>query len=91
MDNLQPHKAAGVQEAIEAAGARVLYLPPYSPDFNPIEPTWSKIKQYLRSIAARTVEGLGVAVGQAIQLITAADAKGFFRHCGYATSWRKTI
>ena len=91
MDNLQPHKAVGVQQAIEAAGARVLYLPPYSPDFNPIEPTWSKIKQYLRSIAARTVDGLGTAVGQAIQLITAADAKGFFGHCGYATSWGKTI
>ena len=58
MDNLQPHKAAGVREMIEAAGARVLYLPPYSPDFNPIEPMWSKVKQRLRSIAARTVDAL---------------------------------
>jgi transposase len=91
MDNLQSHKAAGIQQAIEAAGARVLYLPPYSPDFNPIEPAWSKIKQYLRSIAARTVDGLGAAVGEAIRLINAADAEGFFGHCGYATSRRKTI
>jgi transposase len=91
MDNLQPHKAAGIQQAIEAAGAHALYLPPYSPDLNPIEPTWSKIKHYLRSIAVRTVDGLGAAIGQAIQLITAADARGFFGHCGYATSWRKTI
>lgn len=87
MDNLQPHKAAGVREAIEAAGASLLYLPPYSPDFNPIEPAWSKVKAHLRSVAARTVDLLGDAVQEALKLITTADARGFFAHCGYATSW----
>jgi transposase len=86
MDNLQPHKAAGVREAIESAGARLLYLPPYSPDFNPIEPAWSKVKSNLRSVAARTVESLGRAVQEALQLVTRDDARGFFAHCGYATS-----
>jgi transposase len=85
MDNLQPHKASGVREMIEAAGARVLYLPPYSPDFNPIEAMWSKVKQRLRSIAARTVDALFDAVGVAIDTVTAADCLGFFRGCGYAT------
>jgi transposase len=83
MDNLQAHKAAGVTEAIEAVGARVMYLPPYSPDFSPIEPLWSKVKQILRSIAARTVDSLRVAVTVALQSITASDCQGFFRHCGY--------
>jgi transposase len=83
MDNLKAHKAAGVREAIEAAGARLLYLPPYSPDFSPIEPMWSKVKQMLRSIAARTVEALNAAVTTALQSITASDCQGFFRHCGY--------
>ena len=58
MDNLSVHKTQGVQEAIEAVGATVRYLPPYSPDFNPIEPMWSKVKQHLRSAAARTHNGL---------------------------------
>nr|MBA3574702.1 transposase [Pseudonocardiales bacterium] len=56
MDNLQPHKASGVREALEEAGATLLYLPPYSPDFNPIENMWSKVKQWLRSAAARTFD-----------------------------------
>jgi transposase len=83
MDNLQAHKASGVKEAIEAAGARVLYLPPYSPDFSPIEPMWSKVKQLLRSIAARTIEALREAVAAALAAITQSDCQGFFRHCGY--------
>jgi transposase len=83
MDNLQAHKAAGIKEAIEAAGARVLYLPPYSPDFSPIEPMWSKVKQVLRSIAARTIEALREAVTVALASVTASDCQGFFRHCGY--------
>jgi len=83
MDNLQAHKAAGIQEAIEAAGARLLYLPPYSPDLSPIEPMWSKVKQVLRSIAARGVNTLQSAVTTALQTITASDCQGFFRHCGY--------
>jgi transposase len=83
MDNLQAHKAAGIKEAIEAAGAKVLYLPPYSPDFSPIEPMWSKVKQLLRSIAARTVEALREAVTIALASVTPRDCQGFFRHCGY--------
>ena len=85
MDNLQPHKASGVREMIEAAGASVLYLPPYSPDFNPIEPMWSKVKQCLRSIAARTMDTLFDAVGTALSTVNAADCIGFFSGCGYAT------
>ena len=83
LDNLQAHKVKGVREAIESAGARLLYLPPYSPDFSPIEPMWSKVKQSLRSLAARTVEILESAVTTALQSITASDCEGFFRHCGY--------
>jgi transposase len=84
MDNLQSHKAAGIAQAIEAADARVVYLPPYSPDFNPIEPMWSKVKQRLRSLAARTVDGLFEAVGLAIKTVTPSDCVGFFKGCGYA-------
>lgn len=83
MDNLQAHKAAGVKEAIESAGARLLYLPPYSPDFSPIEPMWSKVKQKLRTLAARSVELLQEAVSAALNSITASDCEGFFRGCGY--------
>jgi transposase len=83
LDNLGSHKVSGIHRAIESTGARLLYLPPYSPDFSPIEPMWSKIKQKLRSIAARTVETLGEAVQDALATITAADCRGFFRHTGY--------
>lgn len=83
MDNLAAHKAAGVQEAIEAVGAKVLYLPPYSPDFNPIENMWSKVKCELRRLAARTVDALYAAVDAALDLVTPEDCSGFFRHCGY--------
>jgi transposase len=83
MDNLAAHKVAGVRELIEAAGCRVLYLPPYSPDLSPIEPMWSKLKQVLRTIGARAVAELVEAVGTACGTITAADCLGYFRHCGY--------
>jgi transposase len=83
LDNLRPHKASGVREMIEAVGATLLYLPPYSPDFNPIENMWSKVKQHLRSAAARTFESLGQAVSAALQTISTSDCVGFFRHCGY--------
>ena len=83
MDNLQAHKISGVREAIESAGARLLYLPPYSPDLSPIEPMWSKVKQSLRSLAARTVDALQDAVTAALESITGSDCQGFFRHCGY--------
>ena len=85
LDNLQPHKAAGVAEMIEAAGATLRYLPPYSPDFNPIENMWSKVKQFLRAAAARTREALADAITAALNTVTANDCLGFFRHCGYAT------
>jgi transposase len=83
MDNLAAHKVAGVREAVEAAGCRVLYLPPYSPDYSPIEPMWSKVKQAVRSIAARTVDALTESVGTALGTVTAGDCHGYFRHCGY--------
>lgn len=83
MDNLQAHKVRGVRAAIESAGAKLLYLPPYSPDLSPIEPMWSKVKQKLRSLAARTVDLLQEAVADALRSITASDCEGFFRHCGY--------
>ena len=83
MDNLQPHKASGVREMIESAGATLLYLPPYSPDFNPIENMWSKVKQHLRSAAARTFDALQEAVWSALDRETPGDCAGFFRHCGY--------
>jgi transposase len=83
MDNLQPHKASGVREMIEAAGATLLYLPPYSPDFNPIENMWSKVKQFLRSAAARTFQTLLEAIAAALRTVSVDDCLGFFRHCGY--------
>lgn len=83
MDNLPPHKNPRVRELIESAGCRLLYLPPYSPDFNPIEPMWSKVKSHLRSAAARTYETLQQAVTDALHAVTASDCRGFFRHCGY--------
>ena len=82
-DNLSAHKAAGVQEAIAATGARLLYLPPYSPDLNPIERCWSKIKTFLRATKARTREALDAAVARALATITEADARAWFAHCGY--------
>jgi transposase len=86
MDNLPGHRLPKVRELIESTGARLLYLPPYSPDFNPIEMIWSKVKRLLRSAAARTVNALHVAFGAAMDAVTAADILGCFRHCGYATT-----
>jgi transposase len=84
MDNLRAHKAAGIREAIEQAGAQVMYLPPYSPDVSPIEPCWSKLKTALRTAKARTREALEQAITQALATITVSDAHSWFRHCGYA-------
>lgn len=84
LDNLQPHKPQQVREMIEAAGAELLYLPPYSPDFNPIENMWSKVKQHLRSAAARTFDALLEAIDAGLGSISAQDCTGFFRNCGYA-------
>jgi transposase len=85
MDNLATHKVAGVGHAIEAAGARLLYLPPYSPDFNPIENHWSKVKQILRSLAPRNGQEMLGAAKIAFAAITPADCQGFFLNAGYAT------
>ena len=83
MDNLTPHKASGVREVIESVGAELRYLPPYSPDFNPIENMWSKVKGKLRSLAARSIDSLHDAIGTALATVTPSDCIGFFRHCGY--------
>lgn len=86
MDNLRPHKNAKVVQAIEAKGAAVWFLPPYSPDWNPIEKMWSKIKAYLRKVKARTKEELWQAIGAALNTVTASDAQGWFKSCGYVQS-----
>ena len=83
MDNLSAHKVEGVRERIEAAGAELLYLPPYSPDFNPIEKCWGKIKQSLRSAKARTLETLETAVAEALTAVTPQNASAWFSHCNY--------
>ena len=83
MDNLSSHKGSGVEKAIAARGARLLRLPPYSPDLNPIEKMWSKVKAILRRLKARTAEALFQAIRQALAQITAQDARGWFHSCGY--------
>jgi transposase len=84
MDNLRPHKTPEVQAVLDGSGFPYRYLPAYSPDLSPIEPAWAKVKSYLRWVAARTVEALEQALAPALDSITAQDAAGFFRHCGYA-------
>jgi transposase len=83
MDNFSSHKVVGIKEAIEAAGAKLVYLPPYSPDFNPIENCWSKVKEFLRSQAARTYETLDQAITEAFNAVTVKDMIGWFTHCCY--------
>ena len=83
LDNLSSHKVAGIQEAIERTGATLKYLPPYSPDFNPIEKMWSKIKAILRKIKARTKRQLMKAIQKALTAVSASDARGWFKSCGY--------
>ena len=83
MDNLGAHKVSGIREAIEARGAQLLYLPPYSPDLSPIEACWSKIKQALRATGARTRRKLQRAIKRALETITESDALAWFAHCGY--------
>lgn len=83
MDNLSSHKVEGIQDAIEAVGANLEYLPPYSPDLSPIEECWSKLKTILRAKAARTSAHLEQAIAEAFDLITPQDARGWFAHCGY--------
>lgn len=85
LDNLSPHKSPQVDTLIEARGCRVLRLPPYSPDFNPIEMAISKMKALLRKLARRDVPALYNAIGQATASITPTDASNFIKHCKYAT------
>ena len=80
MDNLSSHKVSGVRELIQNADAEVLYLPPYSPDLNPIEKAWAKLKQWLRAAKARSQQALDQAIAEALQLITADNALAWFRH-----------
>jgi transposase len=86
MDNLSSHKAAGVRQAIEQTGARLLYLPPYSPDLNPIELAFSKLKWLLRSAAERTVDTLWSRLGQLLDAFPPQQCRNYFRHCGYHVS-----
>lgn len=86
MDNLSSHKRAGVRTAIEAAGARLVYLPPYSPDLNPIELAFSKLKGLLRKAGRRTVEGLWSFLGDTLDLFSAEECHNYFRHCGYTSA-----
>ncbi len=82
LDNLPPHHAPQVELLLRQAGAELVYLPPYSPDFNPIELMWSKVKQSLRSAKARTQEELWAAIAAALELVTPEEVRAFFCHCG---------
>jgi transposase len=83
MDNLQAHKAVGVQQAMARRGARLLYVPPYSPDLSPLEPCWSKGKTALRKAKARTRGALDTAMAGVMVTVSLATAWGWFKHCGY--------
>jgi transposase len=84
MDNLSAHKVQGIETLITACGAHLIYLPPYSPDLNPIELAWSKVKTILRRLKSRTFSELIEALKQALLAITPQDVRGWFAHCGYA-------
>lgn len=86
LDNLSAHKDRHTQELIERAGAELRFLPPYSPDLNPIEKMWSKLKAFLRATKARTEEELYQAISLALETVTAQDAEGWFRSCGYTAA-----
>ena len=83
MDNLSAHKAGQLSQLIEGRGCELIYLPSYSPDFNPIEQAFSKLKSYLREACARSHERLMEVIGEALRTIGASDAESFFEHCGY--------
>ena len=85
MDNLAAHKRMGVREAIEAVGATLQFLPPYSPDFNPIELLFAKLKWLLRSSAERTVQALWDRIGKLVPMFIQNECTNYFKHCGYAT------
>jgi transposase len=81
LDNLSAHKSAAITQLIENAGATVWYLPPYSPDYNPIEQMWSKVKAILKRVCARTHDALEEAIALALDAVSPEDSQGFFRHC----------
>ena len=83
MDNLSSHKRAGVREAIEAAEATLMFLPPYSPDLNPIEQAFAKFKWLLKSAAERTVQALWTTCGQLLERFTETECRNYIQHCGY--------
>ena len=83
LDNLGAHRAGRIERIASSCGARVIWLPPSSPDFSPIEQMWSKLKTYLRKVKARTSEELDRAVAEGLQLITESDCRSWFKHCGY--------
>lgn len=91
MDNLGSHKVKGVKEAIEAQGATLLYLPPYSPDFDPIEQVFAKLKAWLRKVAQRTIDTLWDAIKDAIDLFTPQECTAYFRNAGYHLPNRKVL
>jgi transposase len=84
MDNLRAHQVTGLRERLEACGAQLIYLPPYSPDLSPIEPCWSKLKTLLRTAQARPRDALDAAIQQGLAAVTPSHTRGWFRHCGYA-------
>jgi transposase len=86
LDNLSSHKVAGVREAIETAGAELRYLPPYSPDLNPIEQMFAKLKALLRKVAARSVEALWTAIGDLVDTFAPDECRNYIRHSGYGWS-----
>ena len=86
LDNLSSHKVSGVREAIEASGATLLYLPPYSPDLNPIELAFSKLKRLLRDASERSVEALWQTIGRLLERFTPTECANYIRHCGFAQS-----
>ncbi len=87
MDNLSAHKAAIIESLITQAGAQLIYLSPYSPDFNPIENCWSKLKAYLQSVAARCRDSVETALVDAMDSLTLKDIENWFTHCCYCNTW----
>jgi len=83
LDNLGAHRASRIEEIAKSCGASVIWLPPYSPDFSPIEQMWSKLKTHLRKAKARTMAELDRAIAEGLKLITEGDCRGWFKHCGY--------
>ena len=83
LDNLGAHRASRIEEIAVSCGGRVIWLPPYSPDYSPIEQMWSKLKTQLRKAKARTTEELDRAISEGLKLITESDCRGWFKHCGY--------